>query len=137
MKIKDIFGRERSLNLKKYRIDWQKKSASIIQSKVKAFLYPYWATHIVFEEFRIPSCLFRIDILNLTKRIAVEIDGNQHDKFTPFFHGNRSGFEQAIKKDHQKMTWLEKNNIKLVRVKRNEVDKLTLEFFERFDANII
>ena len=73
-------------NVRKYLINWQGKSRSKLQFKFKQFFYPYWKNHIVYEEFPVYGSMLKIDILNATKKIAVEIQGNQHESFNEFFH---------------------------------------------------
>ncbi len=139
MKWKKLNGRETSVNIQKYRINWDKKSASNLQQKVKDFLAQYWKNQIVCEEFRIPSTKYRVDFVNFNKRIAVEVDGQQHGKFVPFFHGNRThGFRKQILRDISKQEHLESNGIKVLTINHDEVDKISLDFFQKtFNINLI
>jgi hypothetical protein len=48
--------------------------------------------------------------------IAVEVSGQQHESFSKFFHKTRIGFIKSIKRDFQKIKWLESNNINLIEI---------------------
>ena len=62
-------------------------------------------------------------------KIVVEVDGAQHDKFTPFFHGDAVGYKQSKNRDNLKREWSVANNMILVTIKEREVDGLTKEIF--------
>ena len=87
MKFIDVYGRERNLkNAKKYLINWDKPSRSKFQTRVKDFLQPFWIHDIVFEEFRVVGSRLTLDFYNANKKIAVEVQGEQHTKYVKFFH---------------------------------------------------
>ena len=74
-------------------------------------------------------------MINFTRKIAVEVQGEQHYSFNKFFHANsRMKYLDSIKRDSQKYQWLEMNNIKLIEVLQDEVDNLSKKFFyDKFD----
>ena len=72
---------------KNYLIDWDSPSRSKIQFQTKQFLKKYWSKHIVFEEFPVAGTKLSLDFYNANKKIAVEVQGKQHTKYVPFFHG--------------------------------------------------
>jgi len=115
MRFKLLNGRLKDFNVTKTRIDWEGDSLSDFQATCKDFFYPYWKHDIVCEEFR----LFRrmsLDIFNVSKRIAVEVQGRQHSKYVPFLSGSRSGYLGQIKRDMDKVKWCEINDIKLIEI---------------------
>lgn len=138
MRLLDVNGRLVSKPVERFSVDWNRKCRSIVQFKVKKFLEPYWRPHIVYEEFPVFGTLLKVDILNLTMKIAVEVNGKQHERFNKFFHrGNPANYLKGFKNDHQKMLWLEKNGFKLVEIFEDEVDSLTRAFFlEKFDITL-
>ena len=71
MKFSTLNGRIINRSYSDYLIDWDKKSLSKIQFKVKQFLKPYWKNHVCYEEFPLPACLLRVDFLNATLKLAV------------------------------------------------------------------
>ena len=52
--------------------------------------------------------------------ILVEVQGEQHYKYTPFFHGAPSDYRQAVKRDKLKQNYALANNFTLVIVDYNE-----------------
>ena len=121
MRLYNIYGKLVSKNVSKHLIDWDKKSRSKFQFKVKQLLRPHWQNHIVYEEFPVYGSLMRVDFLNATKRIAVEANGRQHSEFVSFFHKSRSEYLKSIKRDHKKTEWLEKNNFKLIEIEEKDI----------------
>ena len=131
MRLISVTGRAVNRNVNKYLIDWDKKSRSKIQFKTKQFLKEYWENHIVYEEFPVYGTRLKVDILNATKKIAVEVNGSQHSSFNKFFHGNsRQKFLQSIKRDCKKLDWLEVNGFEVIEIEENEVPKLSYQLKE-------
>ncbi len=132
MKLFDIHGRPRSRMVSKYLIDWDKKSKSKLQFNVKQFLKSYWQNHIVYEEFPVYGTRLKVDFINMTKRMAVEVHGPQHESFNKFFHGNsRAKYLASIKRDAQKAEWLEKNNFIFIEIYDKDIDNLSRQFIEK------
>ena len=133
MRMFDLQGRLRNRNVSKYLINWKKKSRSKLQKQVKDFFEPYWNAHIVYEEFPVYGSRMKIDILNATLKIAIEVNGPQHSAFNKFFHGNsRAKFLSSIRRDFQKSEWLEKNDYKLIEIEGSDVEKLSKEYMKNF-----
>ena len=130
MRLYNINGRLQKRGVSKYLINWNKKSRSKIQFKVKKFLEPFWKSNVVYEEFPVYGTRMSVDILNATKKIAIEVQGRQHSEFNKFFHGNsRLKYLEGIKRDIKKAEWLEKNGFILLEVEEDEVDLLSIKFF--------
>lgn len=123
-------GRLVSVNIRDYTIDWQKDSASKIQTAVKKFFYPFWKNNVVLEEFRLPGCLLRADLINLSTLTAVETNGRQHDTFVKFFQGSRSGYLKGIKSDFQKLEWLEKEGFKVIELVEKDIPLLSPQYIK-------
>jgi very-short-patch-repair endonuclease len=126
-------GREQKLkNSTKYLIDWDKKCRSKLQKKVKDLLYSNWVSDIVFEELPVLGTRMTLDFYNANKKLAVEVDGNQHYKYNKFFHSNsRQNFLSQLQRDEKKEYFCEINQIKLVRIlERDTIDE---ELLKRLD----
>jgi len=138
MRLYSLNGKLVNKNVSKYLINWDKPSRSKIQFNVKKFFEAYWKSHIVYEEFPVYGSLMKVDLLNATKRIAVEVNGEQHESFNEFFHANsRMNYLQSIKRDCKKAQWLEKNNFKFIELYQKDLKNLCPNFFlENFDINI-
>ena len=107
-----------SLKLEKNKeIKWNAPSVSKLQTSVKKFLKSIWFNDIVFEEFplRIKSGInLRFDFYNATRRIAVEVMGDQHTRKVDFFHKDEDAFWKGVENDRLKELFCEKNKIRLV-----------------------
>jgi hypothetical protein len=131
MKFKTLNGKERFLkNAKKYIINWQGKSKSNIQWRVKQFLLSYWKYDVVFEEIRVVGTRLSLDIYNANKKIAIEVQGKQHQTYNPYFHGNdRRKWLSQLRRDDLKLQFCLTNGIKLVEI--YETDLICKETFEK------
>lgn len=124
----DSKGRKKTIKSpSKYLIDWDGKSLSKFQKAAKDFLRSYWKFDYVFEEFPVVGTRSRLDFYNASKRIALEIQGRQHSEFVPHFQKTRANFLSQIKRDLDKQTFCDNNNIVLIEV--SEISELTEEFF--------
>ncbi len=125
MKLLNIKGKPQSKNVSKYLIKWDKKSRSGIQFNVKKYLKTIWKNDSVYEEFPVFGSLLKVDFLNSTKKIAIEVNGPQHSSYNPFFHNNSiSNFLKSIKRDCSKSEWLKLNGYKLIEIDENNINKI-------------
>jgi hypothetical protein len=129
MRLKNIYGKPVYKNVKSKLIDWDGKSRSKVQKQVKKFLKDYWSKCIVYEEFPVYGSRMSVDILNATKKIAVEVQGRQHDEYNKFFHKNKMNFLYSMERDFNKKKWLEENGFELVEILELEAANLNEEFF--------
>tara|TARA_B100000085_G_C18239863_1_gene389478 strand:+ start:70 stop:486 length:417 start_codon:yes stop_codon:yes gene_type:complete len=130
MRLYNVYGKLQSKQVTRFLVDWDKPCRSKVQFKTKQFLKQFWENQVVYEEFPVYGTKMKVDILNATKKIAVEVQGNQHVSFNKFFHNNsRLKYLESIKRDAQKAQWLEKNGYTLVEIHEKEVESLNKEFF--------
>ena len=134
MKLLNVRGKMVDKAVNQYAIDWDAKSKSIIQFQVKQFLKPFWKGCIMYEEFPVFGTQQKVDLVNATLRIAIEVNGPQHSQFHYFHGGNPQEYLKAVKLDMQKTEWLEKNNFKLIEINWDEVPTLSKEFFQKFNV---
>jgi len=125
----DLRGRERKLkNPARYRVDWCGSTRSKGQTALKKFLYPYWKDRIILEEMPLVGSKMTFDIVNITDKLIIEHQGEQHQKFIKHFHGTRvSKFLGQIKRDMKKHEWAELNGFSLLET-YSEKD-FTYDFF--------
>lgn len=76
---------------------------------------------MILEEFKIPGHLLYVDFFLPHRKIAIEIQGKQHQVYTEFFHKTKGAFNQAVNRDDQKRQWCELNKIELILI-YNEKD---------------
>jgi len=138
MKLYDISGRLVNKSVNKYKIDWDGECRSKFQFEVKQFFRTYWYGQICYEEFPVYGSRMKVDLINMTKRIAVEVQGAQHDQFNKFFHGNsRSKYLRSITRDYQKRQWLEKNDFTVLEILPEDMSSLSKRYIrEKFEINI-
>ena len=124
MTFKTLLGKRRRIKRPViYLINWEKNSRSKLQNKVKGFLKVFWDGDVVFEEFPVVGTRLTIDFYNATKNIAIEVQGNQHTKYNKFFHkGNKMNYLDQLKRDDEKLSFCNLNNIKLLEVHEGELD---------------
>lgn len=135
---KKLNGKSANVNISKYRIDWDEESLSKIQKYVKKFLYPYWKSHILLEELPLVGTRMRLDFLNMTRNIAIEVDGDQHTNPLNYFNeGSKTKWLGQVKRDLAKDQWCEINGFTLVRINENEVDQINKEWFkDKYDIDL-
>lgn len=139
MKLKKLnSNKEINVSVNKYLIKWDGKCRSKFQFDVKQWFKKYWFNSVCLEEFRIPGSLLRCDLVNLNKRIIVEINGVQHDSFNKHFHmDNRENFRKQIVRDQHKRNWATENDFSIIEIIPEDLP-LTLSFFkERYEIEII
>ncbi|MDO8610085.1 MAG: hypothetical protein Q7R95_06025 [bacterium] len=127
------------LKINKYKIDWENDGNSSLETRFRDLIYPFWKNHIVLFQLIIPSSLLKIDFLNCNKKLAVEINGPQHNSFNKFFHNNsRANYLSSIKRDLIKIKWLEDNNIQLLELQEEDLDNFSPKMIqEKYGINII
>lgn len=78
------------------------KIAQAIKDYLEENIIPYYNVTLE-EEYRAGNGM-RYDFAfpYLEEMIAIEADGIQHKKYTPFFHGDEQGFENAKSRDFHK-----------------------------------
>ena len=76
-----------------------------------------------------------MDFYNANKKIAVEVQGKQHTKYVPFFHGkNKINYLNQLKRDQDKLKFCEANDIQLVEVYQD--DEINEKLFQSFGVNL-
>lgn len=130
MKFKTLTGREKYKNITEYKIDWAEPSRSKFQKRIKDFLKPYWRYDVVFEEMPLLGTKLKVDFANITKKIAIEADGIQHNQFSAFFHGTLNNYRRHLERDLKKEEWLIKNGFKLIRIDPHEEELLSRKWIE-------
>jgi len=138
MKLYNLYGKIVNKNVSSYLINWDSPSRSKIQFSTKQFLKDFWKNHIVYEEFPVFGSRLKVDILNATRKIAVEVQGSQHSEYSKFFHGDsRLNYLKSIKRDVAKEKWLVANDFTLVEIYENEVKNLNKQFFkDKYDITL-
>jgi hypothetical protein len=109
-------GNIRPLSEKKYSINWNANSLSLFQFNVKQFFKKYWWEDVVGEEVILPQTRLRVDLINFTKKVAVEVNGLFHVEYTPYFQNSVEDFEKQVYRDVLKEHLLEKNGFQVIEI---------------------
>ena len=125
MKFYDTQGREHKIDIRPSR--WPRKEIGEgrgkFQSIVGETLAEMFPGYYVLEEFPCVGDGLHLDFFLPTKRLAVEVQGSQHYKFTPFFHKDKAAFIRQQSNDKRKALWCELNEIRLVKINCGESEE--------------
>lgn len=76
-----------------------------------------------------------LDCYNEDLKLAIEYNGEQHYKFTPYFHSNKEAFYNVKYRDEMKKNVCEENKVKLIivpyTVKVSDIEKYIEKKLER------
>lgn len=90
------------------------KTKSSLHLLARNIIHNIFPTMQILEEVPIPlrrsETLYLDFYIPLIKR-AVEVHGEQHYKFVPFYHNTTLGFVKHKKRDQEKKEWCDTNNI--------------------------
>jgi len=140
LRVKSIStGAEVLIKTNRYRINWEKSGASNLERQFRDLIYPYWKNQVVLYQCFVPGSQLRLDFLNCNKRLCVEINGAQHDKFNKFFHNNsRNVWLASMRRDNRKQRWLEENNITLLELVQEDLDLFSPDYIsKKFEIDIL
>ena len=109
MKVKGLNGREYNLDTKKYLINHRSK-CSFYHLQARALIVQLFHPYQILEEVTLPGSSNKksklaLDFMIPPCMMAIEVHGEQHFKYTPFFHKNKVGFAQAKRRDLDKKEW--------------------------------
>lgn len=122
MLVKDLDGNSTNWlltgNMSKGKVT-NKSSYHLTARQMILDIYP---TLQLLEE--VPIYIHRGDTLYLDfylplKKICIEVHGEQHYKFIPFYHNTTLNFLKAQKRDREKQEWCEINSIKYIALPYN------------------
>lgn len=95
---------------------------------------------MVCSEFRIPGSLMRIDYLNISLKLAIEVSPKStHSVYNEFMHGSRAGYLKRIKSDLEKEEWCRLNKIKMITLEDKDFlpENLNKKYFkEKYDVDL-
>ena len=130
MKAKGINGKEYVWNLTSYDVfndDSRKRSKYHIRAR--KLLKEIFNSYRILEEVKLPgsTSLHRKSVLYLdfyipTISLAIEVHGQQHYEYSPFFHKNKADFLKSKARDEDKIEWCDLNGIQLITLKYSESD---------------
>ena len=130
MKVKGINGKEYVWNLTSYDVfndDSRKRSKYHIRAR--KLIKEIFNSYRILEEVKLPgsTSLHRKSVLYLdfyipTISLAIEVHGQQHYEYSPFFHKSKADFLKSKARDEDKIEWCDLNGIQLITLKYSESD---------------
>lgn len=129
-KVTGINGKEYVWNLSNYDVfknDNRRRSKYHIRAR--NLLKEIFHSYRILEEVKLPGSTerYRKSVLYLDFYIpnldlAIEVHGQQHYEYSPFFHKSRADFLKSKARDDDKINWCELNGIQLITLKYSESD---------------
>jgi hypothetical protein len=114
MIVKDLNGNMVNWNLTGHIAKGRIKEKSSFHLATREILTQIFPTLQILEEVPIPlrksETLYLDFYLPLIKK-AIEVHGEQHYKFVPFYHNSKMNFLKSQKRDNEKREWCEINGI--------------------------
>lgn len=68
----------------------------------------------ILEDVSLPNSRLSLDFYLPQRKLAIEVQGEQHNEFNPFFHEDISDFNAQKDRDAQKLQFCELNGITLL-----------------------
>jgi hypothetical protein len=135
MKVVGLNGKEYTLKLTKYLK--QRGKCSSYHAAARELIEGMFRGYRVYEEVKLPgtvnpakkATLF-LDFFIPEFDLAIEVHGNQHFEFVPFFHKSKAGYIEYQHRDRCKQAWCDKNNIKLLVLRFDEQENWSKQLHE-------
>lgn len=130
MKVIGINGKEYTWNLTGYDVfNDDKRKRSKFHIRARNLLKELFNSYRILEEVKLPGSteLHRKSVLYLdfyipSIKLAIEVHGQQHYEFCPFFHKSKADFLKSKARDEDKIAWCELNDIRIITLKYTESD---------------
>ena len=124
MKIKDLNGKIHKFPSQYHIYDPSKsRKYSILHTKARILLHQIFPTLIIIEEANLPGTNLTADFYIPLINTMIEVNGEQHYKYIPFFHGDKMKFLQYKKNDRIKEEWCTLNEIQLIILPYDEKER--------------
>ena len=123
MLIKDLDGNTHNWQLTGNMAKGKISNRSSLHLTTRSIITQNYPTLQILEEVPIPlknrETLY-LDFYLPLKKTCIEVHGEQHYKFVPFYHSTILNFLKSQKRDREKEEWCELNNIKHVILRYDE-----------------
>lgn len=121
MKVKSINNPGQIITWDIRESSWPMKSSAACRSKIQfeigKVIKQRFPLDPVLEDITIPETRLSLDFYVPHRKIAVEVQGEQHDEMNPFFHKSNADFEEQKNRDELKRFFCELNGIKIVEIR--------------------
>jgi len=130
MKIKSINNPSVIITWDLRESSWPMKSSASCRSKIQfeigQIVKKRYPLDPILEDITIPETRLSLDFYIPHRKIAVEVQGEQHQEMNPFFHKSLADFDGQKNRDDMKRFFCELNNIRLYEFKSISEAKKTL-----------
>ena len=131
MKVTGINGREYAWNLTSYNVDANdKRKRSKFHVRARNLLKTIFHSYRILEEVKLPGSteshrkgVLYLDFYIPQIMMAVQVHGQQHYEYTPFFHKNKADFALAQAKDDDKIRCCELNKLDIIVLRYSDTDE--------------
>jgi hypothetical protein len=96
---------------------------SSLHLRARELLKRIFGSQRIMEEVPLPGTRLRLDFYIHTVGLAVEVHGEQHYRYSSYFHGSTWAFIRARGNDRRKVEWCQLNDIALIELPYNESDE--------------
>ena len=130
MLIKDLDGNSHNWQLTGNMAKGRISNRSSLHLATRSIIAQNYPTLQILEEVPIPlrkSETLYLDFYLPLKKVCIEVHGEQHYKFVPFYHSTVLNFLKSQKRDREKEEWCELNNIKHIVLRYDEDESAWLE----------
>lgn len=124
MKVKGLDDKIYSWNPKHNQFN----NASSLHERVKNLLIELFPCDVILEEVSLPGTatnqhdMLRCDFFLPSRKLLVEIHGEQHYKYNTFFFQNKLAYYKAKGRDISKRKWADINQFTMIELVYNETE---------------
>lgn len=125
MQIKDLDGNQHIWHLTGNMAHGKISNKSSLHLLARKLISDVFPTLQILEEVPIPlrkSETLYLDFYLPLKKLCIEVHGEQHYKFVPFYHNNMMSFLKSQKRDREKQEWCSNNSISYIELPFNEIE---------------
>lgn len=131
MKITGINGKEYVWNLSGYDVKCDStRKRSKYHIRARKILKEIFHSYIILEEVKLPGStpthrkgVLYLDFYIPQIKLAIEVHGQQHYEYSPFFHKSKADFILSKGKDEDKIEWCRINDIDIIVLKYSHTDE--------------
>jgi hypothetical protein len=126
MKVTGLDGKEYKFNPSKHSNRKQRSGKSQYHILARSAITETFPNDVIMEEITLPgssrSALYA-DFFIQRVSLIVEVHGEQHYEFVPFFHKTKANFLLSKKRDRDKKEWCDINGFKYLALSYKEVEE--------------
>lgn len=117
-------GKEHKLNYAKYKSRSNRDNKSNLHRECLELLESMLKGYSIYEEITLPGAnKLYADFFVPDLSLIIEVHGQQHYEYTPFFHKTKADFYIGKKRDKDKIEFCRLNNLSIAILPYNEKEK--------------